>query len=533
MSSVPQGPGWWQASDGRWYPPESHPTNQPTAQQPPVFQQPVQQQPGYEQPPYQQLVSASSSKTGWIVAGVVLLVVVSLIGALIALVVVSDGSQTIAVGGQDNPVDTTIPVATRDDAPDATSDVTIVGGPGGDLQALLAAAIADIEAFWTAEMPDVYGQDYEPVAGGFYSSSPGEQPPPCTESLDEVAGNAFYCSTEDVIAWDDTGLIPDLLERHGELSVATVFAHERGHAIQARVGMDGATVTLEHQADCFAGAWVRHVEADGSEYFQIRGDALDQALGGFLEIADSPGTSARDPDAHGSAFDRINAFQDGYETGASSCAEYSDESINLVQFPFDTAEDAARGGDAPYDEILPLATSDLEDYWATVSDQVFNTTWTSLETPVGFDPDQGGPDCGGDPVKDLYLFYCVPDRYVGYDDAGLFPAVYEGGDFAVATLFGTQYALAAQDQLGIAPEDVLEQNLLADCMTGSWAASVFLGERPKETNMSLSPGDLDEAVGVLLAFGDGSAGSEQGTGFARVASYRKGVLGGIKGCTGQ
>lgn len=25
MSDVQQGPGWWQASDGRWYPPEQHP----------------------------------------------------------------------------------------------------------------------------------------------------------------------------------------------------------------------------------------------------------------------------------------------------------------------------------------------------------------------------------------------------------------------------------------------------------------------------------------------------------------------------
>jgi predicted metalloprotease len=276
---------------------------------------------------------------------------------------------------------------------------------------------------------------------------------------------------------------------------------------------------------------VQHVESDGSEYFEIRGDALDQALAGFLEIADSPGSSARDPNAHGSAFDRINAFQDGYEQGASSCAVYSDESLRLVQVPFETAEDAARGGDSPYDEILALATSDLEDYWSTVSDQVFETTWTPLERPVAFDPDRGGPDCGGETVQDLYLFYCVPDRYVGYDDVGLFPAVYEGGDFAVATLFGTQYALAAQDQLGIAPENALEQNLLADCMTGAWAASVFLKERPKDTNMVLSPGDLDEAVGVLLAFGDGSAESTQGTGFARVASYRKGVLGGVKACT--
>jgi hypothetical protein len=31
MSDVPNGPGWWQASDGRWYPPESHPGYRPQA----------------------------------------------------------------------------------------------------------------------------------------------------------------------------------------------------------------------------------------------------------------------------------------------------------------------------------------------------------------------------------------------------------------------------------------------------------------------------------------------------------------------
>lgn len=29
MSDVQQGPGWWQASDGRWYPPEQHPNYRP------------------------------------------------------------------------------------------------------------------------------------------------------------------------------------------------------------------------------------------------------------------------------------------------------------------------------------------------------------------------------------------------------------------------------------------------------------------------------------------------------------------------
>ena len=41
MSDVSQGPGWWHATDGKWYPPERHPSyqapqvvNQPTYQPP-------------------------------------------------------------------------------------------------------------------------------------------------------------------------------------------------------------------------------------------------------------------------------------------------------------------------------------------------------------------------------------------------------------------------------------------------------------------------------------------------------------------
>lgn len=31
MSDASQGPGWWQASDGKWYPPQSNPSYSPTA----------------------------------------------------------------------------------------------------------------------------------------------------------------------------------------------------------------------------------------------------------------------------------------------------------------------------------------------------------------------------------------------------------------------------------------------------------------------------------------------------------------------
>ena len=40
MSEVAQGPGWWRASDGRWYPPELHPGYQRPPPTPPAASPP-------------------------------------------------------------------------------------------------------------------------------------------------------------------------------------------------------------------------------------------------------------------------------------------------------------------------------------------------------------------------------------------------------------------------------------------------------------------------------------------------------------
>ena len=49
MSDVPQGPGWWQASDQKWYPPEAQPGHGPAQ---PTYGQPTYGTPGYAPPGY-------------------------------------------------------------------------------------------------------------------------------------------------------------------------------------------------------------------------------------------------------------------------------------------------------------------------------------------------------------------------------------------------------------------------------------------------------------------------------------------------
>ena len=53
MSDLSQGPGWWQASDGKWYPPEQHPSYVPPSAPPPApgaFTPPPGPAPSYSQP---------------------------------------------------------------------------------------------------------------------------------------------------------------------------------------------------------------------------------------------------------------------------------------------------------------------------------------------------------------------------------------------------------------------------------------------------------------------------------------------------
>ncbi len=326
----------------------------------------------------------------------------------------------------------------------------------------------------------------------------------------------------------------------GELTLGIVMAHEMGHAVQARVGMDGRTVTLEQQADCFAGAWVRSVVDGKSKAFKVGPGELDSALAGMLILRDTPGIDANDPDAHGSAFDRVGALKDGFDNGARSCADYSDQSVaaRLVQIPFLNQEDAANNGNLPYDQIVDITVADLEDYWSQVFAQS-NQTWDGVDRAFGFDPDRSVPDCGGKQSNsDDYVgaaFYCEPDDYVAWDEKYLAPSLYDqGGDFAVSTVIGDQYSVAVQSRLGITGSP-LGTSLQADCMTGTWAASIFIENRAETQAIFLSPGDLDESILALLALGDAPDVVEQGTaergsGFQRVGAFQNGFINGIAVC---
>lgn len=92
-ATTPQGPGWWQASDQQWYPPELHPDHQTP---PPYRPEPAVPGADADRPPEGHV--AAGGRNRWfaaVVAGVVLLLGLGGLGAVAhAQGWVEDGTRT-------------------------------------------------------------------------------------------------------------------------------------------------------------------------------------------------------------------------------------------------------------------------------------------------------------------------------------------------------------------------------------------------------------------------------------------------------
>lgn len=425
------------------------------------------------------------------------------------------------------------------------------GGPGEGPQAprssddpgeVARRAVDDVSAYWRSTYPDVYGGRWVDLAG-VYPYGPHTELPPCGPgdlTYEEIAGNAFYCPQDDIIAWDEVALLPALNQEFGAFTVAIVIAHEFGHAVQARSRAEDRTVDLELQADCFAGSWARRVADGRAEGFDPDDVDLDKTVAGMIAIRDVPGTSPEDPMAHGSGFDRVSAFQDGYQHGVRTCKGYADEATDRVtaEIPFQEGDDVT-GGNLPLADnwdgrgskgLLSLVTADLNEFYDWFFDQL-DQAWRPVDDLEIVDPDLDSVSCGDKELsgKDLsYLaVYCEDQNAVVLDGEGLVDGLYSIGDFAVASELARLWAIAAQVQLDVVDQERSE--LQADCLTGSWAASTFPGASPDvtPTQLQISAGDLDEAIMGFLAYGtDG----EDATAFQRTDALRTGVFGELRAC---
>lgn len=466
------------------------------------------------------------------------LLVVAIIGlALVGVVMVAGGDDTAKVDVGSGPALAQEEQRTvRPEAvPAAAARLEVQGSSEGPNGESMRIALADVDAYWSRTFTKTFGSRYETVSGGFHAVTDTDSSVPCADDPSQVEGNAFYCPTEDVVAWDADGLIPHMVENYGPLGLGLVIAHEWGHAVQMRAGESERTpvLVLEQQADCYAGSWVADVRSGGSKrWFVVDDRTLDLALAGFLELRDTPGTTRQDAGAHGTAFDRMRAFQEGMEGGAEACGYTADDlAPRLVDIPFMDSADYSSGGNLPLQDSFDLTTADLEDFWSTA--------WAEIGGDGSFDPPElevfssgSTPSCDDRVGLSVEVFFCPSRNQIAIREDGVVAKLHGAlGDFALGEVLGSAYSLAALHQLDRMDGPRSGVIRRADCLAGAWSASVFSENRASAV-LRLSPGDLDEAVGALLATAVHGKGSTTGSGAERVAAYRDGFMDGSEACLG-
>lgn len=192
-----------------------------------------------------------------------------------------------------------------------------LGEAGFDPKTAIEEIVTDLNNYWSeADVEIAVGYDYEPIpmsaitVGGEGLTCEGYE---ITEA--EVKGNAFVASCTEgiIVAYDPDYVLASRARAESTLS------HEWGHVLQYQAGNEvdfstdpeGLPIDAELQADCFAGAWSAE---SGNAFFEDLYDEVE-------ESGDPIGVPLHDPQAHGTAEERLAAFEVGLDGGPYACIE--------------------------------------------------------------------------------------------------------------------------------------------------------------------------------------------------------------------
>jgi predicted metalloprotease len=198
----------------------------------------------------------------------------------------------------------------------------------------LAAFVSTI----LASTEDVWGEIFA-QSGGTYERPRlvlyrGEIPTAC--GTGDSAMGPFYCARDRKV-YIDLGFYQTLRERlgsPGDFAQAYVIAHEVGHHVQNLLGTtakvdalrqrengvqtNATSVRVELQADCFAGVWAFHAQAE--KHWLEQGD-VESALNAASHIGDdalqrqAQGRVVPETFTHGTSAQRVGWFKRGMANG--------------------------------------------------------------------------------------------------------------------------------------------------------------------------------------------------------------------------
>ncbi|HEY8302348.1 MAG TPA: hypothetical protein VIG48_10640, partial [Jatrophihabitans sp.] len=439
------------------------------------------------------------------------------------------------------------------------------GDSGGSFDTEVKAALADVISFWKVTYPKVaHGAALPPLHGSLYSVDGAHlmatrqvpasaKPNKCLrQRLTFIVDNAAYCQLDDSIIWDRGSghLLPVLTNQYGPALTALVFAHEFGHAIQHRLHIEGgngiATIDIESQADCAAGAFAAAMLAGRAPHFRISPADLDRALEGYFQIRDSTPDTPTDA-THGNGFDRINALQLGIQHGATYC--FSPTYLHdrtYTERGYVDQNDYNSQGNMPLDEILgPQGIGhDLNRFWRKAGTSIGQTLRpvtlaqadhpacgaTNASSEFGYCPDDNTVYYS--PSFAQRAYNSITDVVIDKTDATVSLQPDQPGDFALGLLVAVAWGMAARSQFFHKPITGSASLIAAICYAGAYSEDINRETSDKTHPYVLSPPDMDEATSAVLDLVNSEAafGARGTTGLQRVQAFVKGYQGGLGAC---
>ena len=426
------------------------------------------------------------------------------------------------------------PTGLRDDA--AGPSRVVLGTDDSEIDELARQAVSDIEEYWEGAYSDTFDGEFIPVEALISWDANGFDGQFCDADTYGLV-NAAFCYDDETIGWDRGELLPALRDANGEMGVTLVLAHEYGHAVQRKGGLTKRgtpTLLSEQQADCFAGSYMRWVAEGSSPRFTLStGEGLNNVLAAVIAFRD-PLLSEGDPEAgvdeHGSAFERLSAFQIGFTDGPSACAS------------IDMREIGQRRGDLPVllpgDQTGELAIT--EESVRSIVDAMGILFEPAKPPELSFDASQECPDARLSPPAS----YCPATNtiIVDMDELEVMGAQADGevagglasGDNTAYSVVVSRYMQAIQQEHGGVALDNAEAALRTACLTG--VATTKMSKEvttPDGNTIALTAGDVDEAVSGILKNGLVASdvnGESVPSGFSRIDAFRVGVLGDTERC---
>lgn len=427
------------------------------------------------------------------------------------------------------------PSGIRSGAPNPTG--TVVNTDNGSIDKLSLLSVNDIEEYWKSVYSQSLPGSFLPVGKLVsYNSKDPDSPFVCHSDTYKLV-NAFYTYRCNLIAWDRGVFMPVAKQYFGDMAVNGVLAHEFGHALQRMAklvtGRD-PTIVHEQQADCFAGVYLFWVADGKSPRFTLStADGLDHVLAGIITTRDPVmDVEEENDDEHGSALDRVSAFQTGFLTGASACAGINEEEIEQRRGDLPNALRIGASGDPETGEV-PINQDTLSTLMELLG-KVF-----SPKNPPSLSYQAADcPDAKPSPPAS----YCPATNTIAVDLPGLVTmgkvadenehTLPQGDDTALSVVM-SRYALAVQHERNL-PMQSPWTALRTACLTGvvhrKMAEPIDL---PSHSGLVLTAGDLDEAVAGLLTnhlVASDADGTSVPAGFTRIAAFRGGVTGNMDAC---